>query len=70
MGGIFRKPPPAAPGDGIEFGFAVVVRSPPFGRDPALLLEANQRSVDGALIEEDGVAAHLLDAARNAITVQ
>jgi len=59
----------AALGNRIKLGFAVVVRRAPFGGDPAALLEADKRRVDGALIEKDGVAADLLDAASDAVAV-
>jgi len=51
-----------------KLGFAVVVRRA-HRRDPAALLEADKRRVDGALIEKDGVAADLLDAASDAVAV-
>src|SRR5256885_12857840 len=52
-----------------KLGFAIVVRRAPFGGDPAALLEADKRRVDGALIQKDGVTADLLDAASDAVAV-
>ena len=43
---------------------------PHFGGDPSALLEADERGVDGALIEQDLVAAGLLDAAGDAVAVE
>ena len=61
---------PAAPGDGIELRLAVVLRRAPLCRDPSLLLQPQQRGVHRALVQLEHVAAHLLDAPRNAEPVQ
>src|SRR5258708_2455674 len=58
-----------APGDRIKLRFAIVIRRAPFGGDPAALLQSDQRGVNRALIQKDGVAADLLDAASNAVAV-
>src|SRR5579883_513191 len=42
-------------GDGIEAGLAIVFRNAPFRGDTALLEKANQRGVDGALIDLESV---------------
>ena len=70
VGGVFRPLLPAGAGDGVVLGFAIVVGGAPFGGDPAALLEADERGVDGALVEEDFVAAGLFDAAGYAVAVQ
>src|SRR5450631_1801624 len=57
-------------GDGVEPRLAVVFRSTPFRSDPALLLQAEQRRVNGSLIQLQNVVAQLLDAARNTEAVQ
>jgi len=56
-------------GDRVEFRFAVVVGGAPAGGDPALLLEAEQGSVDGAFVQFQNVLADLLDAAGDAEAV-
>jgi hypothetical protein len=60
--GFYGEAFQAAPGNGIEAGFAVVLRSAPLGFDPALMLEAEQRGVDGAFVESEDVLTELLDA--------
>ena len=60
---------PAA-GDGVVLRLAVVVGGAPLGGDPTALLEADERGVDGALVEEDFVAADLFDAAGDAVAVE
>jgi hypothetical protein len=56
-------------GDRVELCFAVVVGGAPFSGDPALLLETEQGSVDGALVQFQNVLAHLLDTAGDAEAV-
>ena len=56
----------AAFGDGVEAGFAVVFRSAPFGFDPVLVLETQERGVDGSFVEGKDVFTQLLDAAGDA----
>jgi hypothetical protein len=46
----------------IKLGAAIGFRNSPLGVDPAALPQAQQSGVDGALVEGDGVTAHLLDA--------
>ena len=70
VGGVFGPLLAAALGNGVVLRLAVVVGGAPFGGDPAALLEADERGVDGALVEEDFVAADLFDAARDAVAVQ
>jgi hypothetical protein len=66
---IARQLLPAAAGDGVVLGLAVVVRGAPRGGDPAAVLQTDERGVDGALVEQDGVARDLLNAARDAVAV-
>src|SRR5215475_13504224 len=54
----------------MKLGLAVVVGGAPFGGNPAFLLEPNQGSVNRALIEKDGVAADLFNAAGDTVAVQ
>ena len=61
---------PAGPRDRVELRLAVVVRRAPARRDPAALLQAEQRGVDRALIELQDVLADLLDAPGDAVAVQ
>src|SRR3984957_13306644 len=56
-------------GDRVELCFAIVVGGAPAGGDPALLLEAEQGSVDGAFIQFEDVFADLLDTAGDAEAV-
>jgi len=42
----------------------------PFRADQAALLQAHQRRIYRPLIQQDSVAADLLDAARNPVTVE
>src|ERR1700722_17410214 len=55
--------------DPIELRFAIIFGGAPIGGDPALLLEAEQGSVDGAFIQFEDVFADLLDTAGNAEAV-
>ncbi len=70
IGGVVRRAAYGRPGDGVELGFAVVVGGAPLGGDPAALLEADERGIDGALVEQDLVSADLFDAAGDAVAVQ
>jgi len=56
-------------GDRVELCFAIVVGGAPAGGDPALLLQAEQGSVDGALVQFEDVFADLLDTAGDAEAV-
>src|SRR5260370_5552285 len=56
----------AALGDGVEPGFAIVLRGAPIGIDPALLLEPQQRGIYGAFVQLQHLLADLFDAAGNA----
>ena len=69
IGGVLEELFAAAFGDGIKLGSAIVVGSAPFGGNPAALLKANERGINGALVEEDFVAGDLFDAASDAVTV-
>ena len=53
---------PAGPGERVELCHAAGFRGPPFGRDPALLLEAVQRRVKRALLDLKSLPGDLLDA--------
>src|SRR6266487_6888829 len=55
--------------DLVELRAAIVLARAPTARDEALLLEAEQRRIDGALIQRQHAAGHLLDAARDAVAV-
>ena len=48
----------------------MIVGDTPLGSDGAFLLQFQERGVEGTVVEREEVAAGLLDAARNAITVQ
>src|SRR5579872_2408569 len=63
---------PFSPGAGnrIEFGLAIIVGFPPFGLDPTLLCQAQQRSIDGALIELEHVVTDLLDTPCDAVPMK
>ena len=41
---------PARLRNGIELGFAIVLRRAPLGLDPALLHQADEAEIDGALV--------------------
>src|SRR5207302_624661 len=53
----------------IKFCPPVVLARPPLRRDPALLLDAQQRRIEGALIEVQHVVRDLLNALGNAVAV-
>src|SRR5688572_17123266 len=57
-------------GEGVVLRAAVVLRWPPLRLDEPLLLQLEERGVQGAVIERQAVLARLLDAARDAVTVQ
>src|SRR5919198_1661833 len=61
---------PAGFGDRVELRLAVVVGRAPARGDPAPLLQAKQRCVNGPLVELQHVVAYLLDAPRDAIPMQ
>jgi len=52
----------AGGGDGIEAGLAVGLGGSPLGADPALLLEAVEGGVEGALLDLEDFVGELLDA--------
>src|ERR1051325_11086243 len=54
----------------VELRLAVIFRSPPFGSNPTLLLETNQRRVNSTFIKLEQVLADLFEAARNTVPVQ
>src|SRR5262249_60114053 len=56
--------------DRVELRAAVVVARTPGAFDQPLLLEAEERGVDGALIERQDAAGHLFDSAGDAVAVQ
>src|SRR6266853_2852744 len=49
---------------------AVVLARAPLARDPALLLEPEQRRINRALVQGEGSLRHLFDAARDAVAVE
>ncbi len=55
--------------DGVVLRLAIVVGGAPLGGDPATLLQAHKRGVNGPLVEQDLVAADLLNAARDAVAM-
>ena len=63
---------PAATGfrDGVELGFAIVAGDAPSGGDEAGLFQPNESGIDGALIEQNFVAADLFDTAGDAVAVE
>ncbi len=69
VGGVPFELPAAGAGDGVELGRTVILAGAPLGGDPPALLEADEGGIDGALVEEDLVAAGLLDAASDAVAV-
>jgi hypothetical protein len=60
----------AGTGQPVELGLAVVLGEAPFGPDVALLLEFEQRRVEGAVVQGEMMGAGLLDAAGDAIAVE
>src|SRR5262245_27580239 len=56
--------------DGVELRAAVVLGQALFRLDPAAVLEAYERDVNRALVQNDRVAADLLDAPRDAVSVE
>ena len=52
----------SGPGQRIEAGAPVVLGCAPFGRNPALVLEAVQRRVERALLDAQQIIRNLLDA--------
>src|SRR5258708_4614527 len=67
--GFGGEPALAAACDRIELRPAPGVGLAPFRRNEAAVLEPDERRVDGALVQDDGVAALLLDAPRDATAV-
>lgn len=70
MAGVDGKLASAGLGDGVELCLAVVAGGAPFGLDPAALFETNEGGIDSPLIEQDLIAADLLNAARDAVAVE
>jgi len=70
VGGVLCELAAAGFGDGVVLGLAIVVGGAPGSGDPAALLEADERGINGALVEEEFVAADLLDAASDAVAVE
>src|SRR5208283_376598 len=54
----------------VVLGAAIVFRRAPLGSDVALLFELQQRGVERAVVNEQAVAAGLLDAAGDAVAVE
>src|ERR1700730_2600804 len=54
----------------VVLGLAIVVRDAPFGRDVSLLLKFQKRWIQRAVIHRQQIAARLLDAACNPISMQ
>src|SRR5260370_16218665 len=67
--GLPRELCAAAPRNLVIPGPPVVLRRAPRARDPAAVLQPEQRGVDGPLVQHDGVPADLLDAPRDAVSV-
>ena len=65
-----RQLPAAGPRDRVELRPSVVLGAAPRRRNPAAMLEAQERGVDGSLVQLQRVVADLLDAARDAVAVQ
>src|SRR6185436_3914519 len=56
----------AGTGDCVKLRAAIVVADAPTALDQPLLLETQQRRIDGALVERQDAARHLFDAPRHA----
>src|SRR5271168_376064 len=61
--GFYGEAFQAVLGNGVVAGLAIVFRCAPLGFDRTLVLEAEQRGVDGAFVEGQDVLTELLDAA-------
>src|SRR6266566_1243064 len=57
-------------GEGVVLGAAIILGLTPFRFDESLLLELEERGVQGAVVEREAVFARLLDAASDAIAVK
>src|SRR5512135_2892359 len=68
VAGVGSQLAAAGAGDRVELGLAVVIGGAPVRFDPSALLETNERRVDRALVEQDFVAADLLNTAGDAVT--
>src|SRR5436190_7596635 len=67
--GFTRQLFAAGAGDRVKLCSPVAVRRAPFRLDPALLRQAQQRGVDGALVQPKQIMADLLDSSCDAIAV-
>src|SRR5437773_2754266 len=70
VGGVLGQLSAALFRNGIKLGLAIVVRGAPFGRDPPSLLKPHERSINGSLVQQDFIAAHLLAAPGDAVPMQ
>src|SRR5215470_17952922 len=61
---------PPGGGERVVLGAAIVLGLPPLGDDEPLLLKLEQRGIERAVVERESVLAGLLDAARDAVTVE
>ena len=60
----------AGGGDGVEAGAPVVVADTPGALDPGLLLEPEQRRIDGALVQRQAAVGDLLNPPGDAVAVE
>ncbi len=67
--GFFLESFEAGFGDGVVLGLAIVFGGAPVGVDPAILLEAQQGGVEGALVDAEQIAGDLLKASGNGVGV-
>src|SRR6185437_1060672 len=56
--------------EGIKARAAIIFRNAPFRANPAALFEADERGIEGALIELEHIVRHLLEAAGDAEAVE
>jgi len=57
-------------GELVELGFAIVVGLAPLAGDPALVFEAVEGGVEGALLDFELAAGDLLDAEQDSVAVE
>src|ERR1700743_988620 len=67
--GVFAQLPLPCSRDRIEFRLAIVIRDAPLGRNPAFLLQTYKRGIDRSLVEQHAILAHLLNPARNSVSM-
>ena len=68
--GLLTQATASERGEAVVLRLAVVLRRPPFARDKPLVLEAVQRGIQRALLDEECAAGDLLDPEQHAIAVQ